>query len=318
MRGMAKQATPSQSRAARNKPSHTAAKVARAVVFLARDPLHASLLPEGAAESLESFALASGALKPWMCRLFDNPLYRKSVFGIVGSLWSGELMRVTLRKRFVDDEARAAVSDGARQVLVVGAGYDTLGLRMAADHPDVLVAEVDTPATAARRNKAITELSAARSNHIVVSADLGNKGLGEVLDEISGWSTELQTVVLAEGVVMYLEEKGVLSFLSAIRNNCGLNTSLIFSYLLADESGRPLMGRLSGLSRLSLKLVGEPLRWGVQEGELETFLNGAGFRLLGPPGRYDLGERYLRPEGIDQAVGSVERFAVAACNQRGA
>lgn len=295
------------------KSSHTAAKVARGVVFLARDPVHARLLPEGAAESLESFALAAGALKPWMCRLFDSKLYRKSVFGIVGGLWSGELMRLTLRKRFMDDEARAAIAAGARQLLIVGAGYDTLGLRMAERFPEVNVVEVDTPATAEKRRSAIGKLKAERPNHRVLGADLGAARLGEVLRRVTEWNPKGQTVAIAEGVLMYLAEDDVRGFLLELKNNTGPKSRFLFSYLMADDLGRPQMGRLSGLSRMSLRLAGEPLRWGIREGELESFLSSAGFSLQGPMERYDLGERYLRPDGIDLPVGQVERFAVADC-----
>ena len=81
--------------------------------------------------------------------------------------------------------------------------------------------------------------------------------------------------------------------------------------MTSDQDGRPSMGRWSALARASLKLVGEPLRWSLREGELGGFVEGAGYRLLGPPERYDLGERYLAPLNIDMPVGVIERFAVA-------
>ncbi|NIM52616.1 MAG: SAM-dependent methyltransferase [Gemmatimonadales bacterium] len=295
----------------RRRASHTAAKVARGVVFLARDPVHAALLPEGAADTVERLSLAAGALKPWMCRLFETRWYRWLVDRALGRLWPGELMRLTLRKRFVDDEVRAAISDGARQVLIVGAGFDALGLRMAEVFPEVTVVEVDTPATAARRRSAIERMGALRANLHVVGADLGATSLGEVLRAVPAWQTDARTVAVAEGVVMYLDRSAVGAFLGEIRDNAASGSRLVFSYLRADQQGRPYMGRWSALSRLALRLVGEPLRWGAREGELDRILAAAGFRLLGPPERFDLRQRYLAPAGIDQPVGQVERFVVA-------
>lgn len=51
----------------------------------------------------------------------------------------------------MDDEVRAALAAGAIHVLVVGAGYDTLALRLAAAHPEVLFVEVDRPATLGKK-----------------------------------------------------------------------------------------------------------------------------------------------------------------------
>jgi hypothetical protein len=85
----------------------------------------------------------------------------------------------------------------------------------------------------------------------------------------------------------------------------------VFSYVTTDEKGRPYFGRLSGLIRVSARLMGEPLRWGAASGELTDLLEDNGFRLLSPLERYDLRLRYLAPRGVDQPVGQMERFAVA-------
>ncbi len=286
----------------RGRTSHTAAKVARGVVFASREPVYARLMPEGAAASIEEFALASGVLKPWMCRLFEQEWYRRSIVGMMGSLWPGELMRLVLRKRFMDDEVRAAIKKGATQLLIVGAGFDTLGLRIARAAPDVRVVEMDTPATAAKRLASIQRLELVRPNHAVMPADLDRVSLGKVLEAVTEWDVETRTVVVAEGVLMYLTNDDVIGFLSAVREQSGQGSCLVFSYLMTDREGRPNMGRWSGLSRVSLRLVGEPLRWGLRDGELESFLDSAGFHLLGPPQRYDFHDRYLAAEGVDEPV----------------
>ncbi|UCD25460.1 MAG: class I SAM-dependent methyltransferase, partial [Gemmatimonadota bacterium] len=149
----------------RKKSSMTAAKVARGMVFLANDPVHRKLMPDGAADSVERLCLAAGVIKPWMCRLFASNWYRRLVTGLTERFWPGELMRLTLRKRFVDDEVRSAIRAGACQVLIVGAGFDTLGLRAAAAFPSVRVVEVDVPATVERRRKAIEKTGGSPENH---------------------------------------------------------------------------------------------------------------------------------------------------------
>ena len=41
-----------------------------------------------------------------------------------------------LRKKWIELRVRAAIADGADQVVVLGAGFDTLGVRMAVERPD--------------------------------------------------------------------------------------------------------------------------------------------------------------------------------------
>ena len=85
----------------------------------------------------------AGVVTPWMERLFGSRWYRGLVARLMKKMGPGELLRLTLRKRFVDDEVRTAIDDGARQLLIVGAGFDTLGLRVTQDVSDVVVVEVD-------------------------------------------------------------------------------------------------------------------------------------------------------------------------------
>lgn len=295
----------------RSRASHTATKIARGIAYVARDPLHASLLPEGAASSIERLSLEARVLKPWMCSLFERQWYRRLMERTVDWVGPGELMRLTLRKRFVDDEVQAAIQAGAGQLLIVGAGFDTLGLRVAESFPDVAVVELDAPATAKLRRKAIAGMNFLHSNHHLEGVDLGSTKLSEVLAAMAAWDTTRQAVVVAEGVLMYLSESEVAAFLRTIRAHSGTASRLVFSYVTTDEKGRPYFGKLSGLIRASARLVGEPLRWGVGSGGLAALLEGNGFRLLGPPERHDLRLRYLAPRGIEEPVGEMERFAVA-------
>jgi hypothetical protein len=117
--------------------SRTAVKVARFVPWLDRQPWLAPLLPKGAATSTERLLLQAGLLKPWMLRLLGAPWYGRLLTSIEKRTVPSQSLIIGLRKRFIDDETRAALAGGSRQVLVVGAGLDTLCWRLAPEHPDV-------------------------------------------------------------------------------------------------------------------------------------------------------------------------------------
>lgn len=295
----------------RKRASHTAVKIARGLAYLARDPKYKDLLPPEAADSVERLCLAAGVLKPWMCRLFETRWYQRFVDLTQRWIGPGELWRLTLRKRFVDDEVRAAICEGARQLLVVGTGFDTLGLRIAQAFPNVTVVEVDTKPTVRQRRDALERMGVYYENHQMVGADLAVTSFDELLGSLACWQADAKSVAVAEGVLMYLEESEVVSFLREIKGSCGIGSRMVFSYVRADEKGRPHMGKLSAVVRASLVLVGEPVRWGVPDGELEPFLKRSGFALAGPPDRVDLGRRYLKRLGIAEVVGRIEQFAIA-------
>ena len=133
--------------------SRTAVKVGRFMAVLARQPQLAPLLPKGAAESMERLMLHTGLLKPWMLRLYAAPWYVGLMTSIERGTVPGQVLCVGLRKRFMDDETRAALAEGKRQVLVVGAGLDTLCWRLASEYPDVTFIELDHPASQAMKRR---------------------------------------------------------------------------------------------------------------------------------------------------------------------
>ena len=60
-----------------------------------------------------------------------------------------------LRKRWIESRVRAKIAAGASQVVVLGAGLDTLGVRLASERPDLRVVEIDHPATLAVKRSVV-------------------------------------------------------------------------------------------------------------------------------------------------------------------
>ena len=127
-----------------------------------------------------------------------------------------------------------------------------------------------------------------------------------------GWDPGRPSIALAEGVLMYLTEAQVRDFLRTLRGHGGAGGDLIFTYMNLDARGRPFIGHASGLSRLTLRMIGEGLQWGIPHGGLEEFLHLNQFRLLDAPEPEDLAKRYLEPLGEGaRTVGGLERMAQA-------
>ena len=184
--------------------SGTAFKVSLSLPFLAQDPQLAALLPEGAAVRTVCLLQAAGLLDTESVSSVGRA-WRWRVAGFVDRhLVPGQLLYLGLRKRFVDDEVRAALAAGATQVLVVGAGDDTLALRLAAAHPEVLFVEVDRPATLGRKRDGALALGLTPSNLRWLAVDLDSTLLDDALGDVEDWDGARRSIVVAEGLLMYL------------------------------------------------------------------------------------------------------------------
>jgi methyltransferase (TIGR00027 family) len=294
---------PSRAMPRLERPSYTAAKVGRVFVFLGQHERYAALLPKGAAELTDKLLRETGGLGPRMQRAFESPLYRASIEQLGDRLGPGQMVRVGLRKRFMDDEIRAALAAGVTQVLVVGAGFDTTCMRLAAEFEDRLFVEIDHPSTHASKRAGIEALGATRDNLRLLEADLATTTLAAALDQLEqpSWDRTAQTIVIAEGVFMYLQRADVERFFAAVRELTGPGSRVAFTYMKGDARGRVYLNKhLSGVARWWLKTVGEPILWCVaNERELGTLVERVGWRYEPAPERFDLGARYLAPAGLD-------------------
>lgn len=282
------------------------------VVYAAQDPRTAILLPPGAASWSEKLLAAASLLTPRRLARYRNVRFRRYVSFLDRRTVGGHVLYLVLRKRFFDERARDAISSGARQVLVVGAGFDTLCLRLAPEYPGVRFIELDHPATHGSKKAAIAATGAGRDNLLLVPADLSRERLEDVLPRSTGWDGGAASLVMAEGLLMYLDPGAVGRFMDSVAAISPEGSRLVFSFLRADGKGRPVVGFLDRISRVWMAMAGEPLLWGVQAGSLPGFLAEHGLRLRLAPDTESLRGRYLSPAGLDdEPLGRVECLAEA-------
>jgi O-methyltransferase involved in polyketide biosynthesis len=170
------------------------------------------------------------------------------------------------RKCEIDRLARQAAQDGFAQLLVIGAGFDTLSFRMAEEGLFTRVISADHPATLA----ALPPLSAGVE---FFPLDLSSN---DPVPEVS----PLPTLIILEGLLMYLPEttvKRLLGNLSQLEVPC---TRLVASWML-ETPGRPAGFReQSWFISIWLRLRGEPMLWATTPVRLTDLLKSAGWSEL--------------------------------------
>jgi methyltransferase (TIGR00027 family) len=257
--------------------SRTALNVAATMVTLGAKPGWRERLPAGLPEFSEALLLVSGQLpftdralrmsrQPWAVRLAN----------LGERLQPGTFQGLGRRKIFMDEQVLAAIDAGAEQVLVLGAGFDTLCLRLAPGHPAISFLELDHPDTGRVKARAVGELGQP-DNMRLLAADLGRKNLSAALSECDCWDSSALSVVVAEGLLYYLSHEAVRGLFAELTLCTGRGSRVAFSHLFDPRSYR--------LARAALRLGGEPWLSASATEALPAYI-GPGWRIVDArPGR---------------------------------
>ena len=259
----------------KDKPSRTAYKVALNIVTLGAVPGMKEVLPPGIVDASAKLLVASGAVGETGVRWSRSPKM-VSVYKAFNWMMPGQFEAFAYRKAFCERQVRDGIDAGATQVLALGAGYDTLGWRLSPEFPNVSFFEINHPATASLKAKGI-EAMGLRANLHLIPEDLGKRKLVDVLKADEAWDLSTQTVIIAEGLLMYLAPESVRDLLIQCAKVTGGESRIVFTYVGTGEDGRPDAGPWTGLVLWLLKIIGEQWLWSTRPEELGRFLEGTGW-----------------------------------------
>ena len=226
------------------------------------DPLATSLLP------------TSLRLVADVARL---PVIGRAVPAILDLGWPRTRSSGVVRTRLIDLMVEEAIGDGATQLVLLGAGFDSRAYRLPQARM-AIVFEVDHPSTQ-RAKRARLNASATAVDHVhFVDVDFEVDDVACRLAE-AGFDERARSIVVWEGVISYLSAQAVDDNFELLSGICSPDSRLVFTYV----DGRALDGsihfeeakRWKGWVRFN----GEPFIFGFHPDELETYLAERGFRL---------------------------------------
>jgi len=263
-------------------PSNTALLVASGVAFQSTHPRFGHLVSNEAGELARHFVAAAGRRVRSGASRVDRLLVaaqeRLTVPGIT--------LHYVLRKRTIEELVRAAIAEGYGQLIVLGAGLDTLALRLSRQ---VRAVEVDHPATQRLKRTLVTGAIE------FIAADLTRETFK---------SQDEPALFVAEAVFLYLTEVQVRGVLAEIRKV--KRARLIFTFW---EPRQPMnFKNATPFADWWLRRNGEPGRWAIAPENLVEFLASEGFSLIELARDDDYHRRYVS-EHVPLAKG--EHIAVA-------
>jgi methyltransferase (TIGR00027 family) len=139
------------------------------------------------------------------------------------------------RTKAFDDAMLDALKAGARQVVVLGAGFDSRGYRFQSQLTGIRFIEVDQAATQDYKRRRVAEiLGTPPANVAYVPMDFTKDNLLDQLRK-GGYSEQQQTFFLWEGVVFYLPESAVKETLHFVRDHAAPGSRLAFNYTFSTD-----------------------------------------------------------------------------------
>ena len=258
-----------------DRPSRTAYKVALNILTLGMKPEMEGVLPAGIVDATERLLIASGAASASVVRWHRWPIM-VSIYEAFDCMLLGQFEAFAHRKAFCEQQVRDGIEAGATQILALGAGYDTMGWRLAPEFPEVKFFEIDHPATARLKANGIKEMGQYDNLHLI-SEDLGKRKLVDVLISHKSWDQEAQVVIIAEGLLMYLPTPAVGDLFKQCAVISGVGTRIAFTYIGKGSDGRPDAGCCTGFLLWTLKVNGEPWLWSIQPEQIGRVLKENGW-----------------------------------------
>ncbi len=255
--------------------SNTAKVIAASTILLASDARTAPLVAPGAAALCRSM-LSGSRVDRWLASSAANPLARTLWRAVEHFTLPGIMAHYWYRKRAIEIRCRQAIAQGVERILILGAGLDTLALRLAREMPGIDMVEIDHPATQSAKVGALsgaTELPP--KNLQFIACDLAIQPIPS-----TPFDDGKVCLVIIEGVLMYLPPTEVARLFDTLYKLARSGTRIIFSFMSAWPDGGSGFRPKSWLIERWLAWRGEPFLWSLQPDAMGDFLAARGFRLV--------------------------------------
>lgn len=212
------------------------------------------------------------------------------------------------RSRYAEDQLARAVSRGAKQYVILGAGLDTFAYR--SPFPDVRVFEVDHPATQAWKRERLKPAGIALPASVTfVPVDFERETLAHGLEQ-AGFVATQPAFFSWLGVTPYLATENVLATLRWLIAICSAN-GVVFDYAVPRSSLEP--SYWPGFDALASRVAaaGEPFVGFFDPAELARDLKLMGFAHIEDLGAREINARYFNHRSDGLQTGGAGRLMCA-------
>ncbi len=203
---------------------------------------------------------------------------------------------VIARTLFFDEVFTQALKESIPQVVFLGAGYDSRGIRFEHLNNNTQIIELDMAATQNRKIKYLKKNNIKIPEYLTFSTiDFNNQSLESALTS-AGYQKDKRTLFIWEGVSMYLETQSVKDTLTFIQQCSPSDSLLVFDYVVSfsDKDSHKYYGAKEMLLTMKNDLKNEPFTFSMEEKNIAGFLNGCGHKIVRHLDQDQIEETYLK------------------------
>jgi methyltransferase (TIGR00027 family) len=220
-----------------------------------------------------------------------------------GARMFGRFLRAFLavRSRIAEDTLASLVSEGLRQYVVLGAGFDTFAYRN--PWPALRVWEVDHPATQGWKRKQLANAGiTVPSPAPFVAVDFEREQLKAALER-AGLDFEAPTFFSWLGVTPYLERSAIGATFALVAHAARRGGGIVFDYFVPPKSLSLVERAITAVRGRKLRAIGEPWKTYFDPPALVAEMRALGFADVTDFSPASLNERYFagRKDGLKVA-----------------
>jgi methyltransferase (TIGR00027 family) len=203
---------------------------------------------------------------------------------------------VLARTKELDAAFLAALEARFDQIVLLGAGFDTRALRFADRNRGTRIFELDVPPTLDPKEKILRRKRIRIPETLTfVRINFDKEDLSAALSK-AGFQNGRKDLFLMEGITMYLTAEAVDRNFAFIRQHAAPGSRVVFDYIHASVLRHE--NRFYGEREIfeTVARAGEGWTFGLENGEVEPFLEQRGFRLLAHHTPDELQKKHLTAE----------------------
>lgn len=220
------------------------------------------------------------------------------------------------RTVYFDQKFVEALKNGTRQIMILGAGYDSRAWRFAELNSGTTIFELDAAPTQVNKIKCLKKAGLEITPMMkLLPIDFNQQSLKDVLAQ-GGFDPQEKTLFLWEGVSYYLETEAVAATLDLV-SQCGhAETAIVFDYTvpLTEENINDFYGASAFSKTMKEAHANEALLFSVTEDDLGAFLAQHGLKVVEHSNNEVIEENFLMDEN-GRLIGNMTghfRFVLAA------
>ena len=249
-------------------------------------------------------------------KMFLDPKRVKAELAKYEQMMPGTNGAIVARIKFIDECVTNCMAAGTKQLVIIGAGYDTRPYRITGVKENLKVFEVDHPTTQTVKVDTIKTIFGREPHHVAyVPVIFGRDRLDQKLFE-SGYHPALKTLFIIEGLLMYIPPPAVDALLTFIADASGPGSSLVADYFdtTVVEGTSPL--KEAQVLRQFVENEGSRLQFGIQAGKEEAFFKQRGYGQVACISSASCKEKFFTNESRKRAVSPMFNFVHAGVKSK--